>query len=145
MQHPVTLVSCLFPTNSSCNVKSCQALFDLKLYFFCGFSFWIPGHDQKGPMKEGLPFCLSICPIVCPSSCLSVSFPRIGSLVFSDTWYGVRGPYLVTCDRAGFFWKMNDVKNGQKGPKNKVFCTFQEYQVIDFVCNWCKPKVIMVL
>ena len=143
MQHPVTLVSCLFPTDSSCSV-CCEAMFDLRLYFFCSFSCWIPGHDQKGPVKQGLPFCLSVCPIVCSSSCLSVSFPRIGSFVFSDTQFGVRGPYLVTSDRAGFFLKKNDVKNGQIGPKNKVFSTFQEYQVTDFVSNWCKPKVIMV-
>ena len=40
-----------------------------------------------------------------PSFCLSLSFLRIGSLNFSETWYGVRGPYIVVCDTAGFFGK----------------------------------------
>ena len=26
-----------------------------------------------------------------------------GSLAFSETWHGVRGPYIVVCDRAKFF------------------------------------------
>ena len=39
-------------------------------------------HGQKGPIKEGLSFHLSVGPIVCPSSRLSVSFLRIGSFFF---------------------------------------------------------------
>ena len=40
-----------------------------------------------------------------PSFCLSVNFFGIGSLVFSETLHDVRGPYIVVCDRVGFFGK----------------------------------------
>ena len=40
---------------------------------------------EKGPMKEGLSFRLSVHLIVCPSSRLAVGFLRIGSSVFSET------------------------------------------------------------
>ena len=49
--------------------------------FFCDFSCWTPRHGQKDPMKEGLSFRLSVHFIVGPSSCLSISFLRIGSFV----------------------------------------------------------------
>ena len=42
---------------------------------------------------------------VCPSFRASVSFLGNGSLVFSENQDGVRGPYIVVCDRARFFWK----------------------------------------
>ena len=41
-----------------------------------------------------------------PLFSLSVSFLRIGSFVFSETWYGVRGPYSVTCDSRIFLEKL---------------------------------------
>ena len=40
-----------------------------------------------------------------PPFCLPVSFLRICSLVFSETKYGVRGPYVVVYDRTRFFGK----------------------------------------
>ena len=40
-----------------------------------------------------------------PSFRLSVNFLGIVSLVFSETEHDVRGPYIVVCDRAGFFGK----------------------------------------
>ena len=40
---------------------------------------------------------------VCPSVLLSESFPGIGSLVFSETQHGVRGPCVAVRDRARFF------------------------------------------
>ena len=43
-----------------------------------------------------------VCPSVLPSVLLFVSFLGIGS-VFSETQHGFRGPYIVECDRAGFF------------------------------------------
>ena len=41
-----------------------------------------------------------------PLSSLSVSFLRIVSFVFSKTWYGIRGPYSVTCDSRIFLEKL---------------------------------------
>ena len=44
--------------------------------------------------------------------------------------HGVRGPYIVLCDRAGFFGKNlhreKMTKNGQKWPKNSVFGLFKK-------------------
>ena len=55
----------------------------------------------------------------------SGSFLGISSLVFSETEHGVRGPYLVVRDRAGFFKKnLFAPKMGKMGPKwakNSVF------------------------
>ena len=69
-------------------------------------------------------------PSFCSSFGLSVSFVRIGSLVFSETWHGVRGPYIVVRDRAGFFEKnphrAKRTKNGQKWLKNMVFGIFKK-------------------
>ena len=73
-------------------------------------SFWTPGLCRKGPIKKD--------PSIHPSFCLSISLLRIGSLVFSEPEHGVRGPYLVMCDRAGFFGKnpyhTKMTENGQK-------------------------------
>ena len=63
-----------------------------------------------------------------------------GSLAFSETWHGVRGPYIVVCDRAGFFGKnphrAKMAKNGQKWPKNMVFGLFNKITslVLSVVC-----------
>ena len=76
----------------------------------------------EGPYKIG-----SVCLSICPSSHMSVSFLRIDLLVFSETWHGVRGPYIVVWDRARFFWKKSPLgKNDQKLPKNKVFGLFKK-------------------
>ena len=49
-------------------------------------------------------------------------FLGIGSLVFSETQHGVRGPCLVACDRAGFFLKKSFCpKNGENGPRTGFF------------------------
>ena len=68
-----------------------------------------------------------------PSFRLFVSFHRISSLVFS---HGVRGPYLVMCDRAGFFGKnlhwAKMTKNGQKWPKNMGFGLFRKISSLVF-------------
>ena len=51
---------------------------------------------------------------------LFVSFLGIGSLVFSETLYGVRDLYGDVQDRGQFFWKnplpVKMTKNGQKYP-----------------------------
>ena len=53
-----------------------------------------------------------------------------GSLAFSETWHGVRGPYIVVCDRAEFFGKnpywAKTTKTGQKWPKNVVSGIFKK-------------------
>ena len=61
---------------------------------------------------------------VCPFFHLPISFLGIGSLVFSETWHNVRGPYIVVCDRARFFGKNpHQVKVVKNGPKHG-FWTF---------------------
>ena len=42
---------------------------------------------------------------VCPSFCLPIGFLGIGSLFFSEAYFNIRGPYIVVCDRGGFFGK----------------------------------------
>ena len=56
------------------------------------FSYWTPGHGQKGPIYE------QVLPVL-----LSGSFLGIGCLVFSRTQNGLRGPCGIVLDRAGFF------------------------------------------
>ena len=77
-----------------------------------------PGCDWKGPMNQGLFVLPSFCPFVL----LSRSFLGNGSLVFSETQHGVRGPCVV-CDRARFFEKKSCPKNGENGQK-KGFLKF---------------------
>ena len=94
-----------------------EAMFDLGLILW--LLLWDAWTWPEGSYEIGsvLP---SIClPIVCPSFSLPVSFLGIDSLVFFET-YGLRSPYIVIYDRAGFFWKKN-AKNGQKGPKKLDF------------------------
>ena len=77
--------------------------------------YWTLSLGRKGPIKLG------------PSV---RKFLRIGSFVFSETEHGVRGPYIVMSDRAGFFGKnphrAKMTKNGQKWPKNMVFGLFKK-------------------
>ena len=65
-----------------------------------------------------------------PSFHLSISFHRIGLLVSFWNLACVRGPYLVMCDRAGFFGKnyhqIKMTRYGQKRPKNMVFGLFKK-------------------
>ena len=62
-----------------------------------------------------------VCPSFRLSFCLFISFLGIGSLVFSGTWHGVRGPYKVVCD-SQIFWKKSPTgKNDQNWPQNRVF------------------------
>ena len=72
-------------------------------------------------MNEGL----SVLPSFCPSVLLSGSFLGIGSLVFSETQHGVRGPCVVVRDGARFSEKnlfaQKVGKMGQKWAKNMVF------------------------
>ena len=83
---------------------------------FQGSSLLDPGPWPEGSYELGS---------VCPSVLLSRSFLWIGSLVFSETQHGVRGPCLVVHDRAGFFLKNLFApkmgKTGQKWAKSRVF------------------------
>ena len=67
----------------SCYLQQCHSV-DL-------FSYRTPGHDQKGHMNK-----------VYPSFCSEVFF-GIGSLVFSETQHGVRGPCGIVYGRGRFF------------------------------------------
>ena len=71
-------------------------------------NYWTPGLGRKDPIKQGQSVLV----------CLCVSFLRIGSLVSSETQHGVRGPYLVVCDRARFLGKnRHQAKMVKNGPK----------------------------
>ena len=99
---------------------------------------------------QGLSICriCTVCPSVRPfvrpsngpsihlSFCVSVSFLRIDSLVFSETWHGVTGPYIVTCDSRIFSKKSPPGKNNQKWPKNRVFRFFKKIMslVLSGIC-----------
>ena len=65
---------------------------------------------------------------------LSIGFLRIGSLVFSENQHGVRGPYIVVCDRAGCFGKNTHwakmTKNSQKWLKIMVFGLFKKIMLL---------------
>ena len=82
------------------------------------------------PASAGRVLWNRLRPSVRPSFRLSLSFLRIVSLVFSETYHGVRGPYLIMCDRTRFFGKnphwAKMTKNGQKWPKNMVFGLFKK-------------------
>ena len=137
----------------------CWSLFhhNYYLYYCCCYHFQLyyyyyyyqtPGLGQKGPIKQGPSFRPSVHSSVHPSFCLSVSFLRIGPLVFSETQHSVRSPYLVMCDRAIFFWenphRAKMTKNGQKMAQKYGFGTFQENHVFSFVWNLCKMKFLIV-
>ena len=82
-------------------------------------------------MNYGLPFLPSI---------LSSSFLGIGSLVFSETLYGIRDPYRDVCYRARFFWKnlflVKMTKYGQKmPPKMDFFGLFTKIYSLVFFGN----------
>ena len=82
--------------------------------------------NNKHKMKRKLSFAImeGSCKIgsVRPSSRLSGRFLGIGSLVFSETQHGVRGPCLVVHDRARFFLKKSFFpKNEENGPKTGFF------------------------
>ena len=53
---------------------------------------------------------------------------------------GASGPYILMCDRAGFFekspYRAKMTKNGQKWPKNMVFGLFKKitYLVLSEIC-----------
>ena len=92
------------PCKLACLVSLKQSTFETRLKVFISFQklFFDPQPQSEGSYKIGsilLFFCLSFR----LSFRLSISFLRIGSLVFSKTWHGVTGPYIVVCDRARFF------------------------------------------
>ena len=72
-----------------------------------------PGHGWKGPVNWGL----SVLPSFCPFVPLSRSFLGIGSLVFSESQDGVRGPCVVVHDSQIFCKKIFCPKNGVNGAK----------------------------
>ena len=58
---------------------------------------------------------------------VSGSFLGIGSLVFSETLYGIRGPYGDVLNRARFFLEKSPFgKNDQKWRKNGVLGLFRK-------------------
>ena len=77
---------------------------------------------------------------VCPSFHPPIRFLGIGSLVFSETYHNVRGPYIVVSDSWIFWKKSPSGKNDQKWPQNMVFGLY----VIIFVWILRKIKVLMV-
>ena len=76
-------------------------------------------------MKEGLSFRLFVRPIVCLSSCLAVSFLRIGSFFFLKLSMVLGSPYLVTCNSRIFLKKVMS-KMVKKGQKTRFFGLFKK-------------------
>ena len=67
------------------------------------------------------------------SVCLR-SFLGFGLLVFSETWYIVRGLFRVVHDRATFYRKKHIArKNCQKQSKSRVFVLFKK--IMPFVLS----------
>ena len=97
-------------------------------------TYWTPGLSQKGPLKQGW----SVLPFVLPSV-RKFSWNWLISF-FPEIQHGVRVPYIVVCDRAGFFGKnphwAKMTKNGQKWPKNRVFGLFKKIMslVLSGIC-----------
>ena len=60
----------------------------------------------------------SVRPFVSSSVFLSGRFPGIGTYIFSETWNGVKRPYVIVPDGAGFLRKIPNLgKNGQTSSK----------------------------
>ena len=86
---------------------------DKKVISKCKLSILDPCLWPEGSYELG-----SILPSFCPSVFLSRSFLGIGSLVFLETYHGVRGPCLVLRDRARIFLKnLFAPKMGKMGQK----------------------------
>ena len=104
-------------------------LFSRNFFLFSRNVLLDPQPRLEGSYKIG-SVCRSFRSSFLLSFCLSVSFLGIGSLVFSETYHGVRDSYIVVCDRAGFFGKKpSSVKNDEKWskwPKNMVFALFKK-------------------
>ena len=84
------------------------------------------------PAVAGRVLWIRVRPSVFPSG----SFLGIGSLVFSETQHGVRGPCLVVRDRARFFRKnLFAPKMGKMGQK-QGFLNLLENWVINFFWIW---------
>ena len=127
-------------------VSNKQLLLCLKLpsYVSCETPFMVslvgpPGQcGQKGPVGS-----------VLQSIHLFVSFLGIGSLVFSETQRGVRGPYLVICDTDEFLRKnphrVKITKNDQKWPKYRSFGLFKKIKSLLLSGIGVKQKVLMAL
>ena len=72
-------------------------------------------------MKEGLSFRLSI------STLWPVrKFSQNWLTCFSESYYGVRNPYLVICDGGGFIFEKKKImsKIVEKDQKTKIFGLF---------------------
>ena len=127
-------------------VSNKQFLLYLKLpsYVSCETPFMVPlvgppGHcGQKGPVGS-----------ILQSIHVAVIFLGIGSLVFSETQLGVRGPYLVICDTDEFLRKkphrVKITKNDQKWPKNRIFGLFKKIKSLLLSGIGVKQKVLMAL
>ena len=98
-----------------------------------------PQPGPEGCYKTG-SVCLSFCPSFHLSFRLSISFLGNGSLVFSETQHGVRGPYIVVCDRTRILGKRpcwaKMTKHRQKWPQNRVFGLFKKIKslVLSRIC-----------
>ena len=77
---------------------------------------------------------IRVCPSLCPSILPSGRFLGIGSLVFSDTQHGVRGPCCAW--QSQIFWKKNFCpKNGQKIGVFQFIGKFSHYFFLNLVYN----------
>ena len=101
MQHPVPLVSYLFP------FESCQAMFDLTLLlwlFLFGTGTWAERSYERGSVLASFR----------PPNGLSISLLRIGSFVFFLKLIMVLWVHIKLHVTEQYFFGKNNVKNGQK-------------------------------
>ena len=99
---------------------------------------WVEGSYKIGSVRS------SFRPPVPPSVLPSVrKFYQNWLISFSWNLACIRVPYIVMCDRTGFFWKnLHRVKNGQKWPKNRVFGLFKKITSLVLSGIWVKLKFL---
>ena len=107
-----------------------------KCFIMCLLFYWIPNSDRKGPMNYGPVFYPSVCPFD--------SFLGIGSLVFSETLHGIRGPCGDVNAGARYFWKIPIIKmtENRKKWQETGFWDFENQLELVLSGNSVKPKFL---
>ena len=97
-----------------------------------GFSlnhFWTLTLVRQRPMKSLLSICMS----VCPSVCTSLTFLKIGSLVYSHIVHDDSWPWHLVTDRARFLKKKLAAWIWAKWPKPVPKLDFLSFSHVCFI------------
>ena len=89
-------------------------------YLASEISFWIPDFSRTAFYEITLVrlfVCPSVCLSVCPSVPPSLSFLKIGLLVFSDIVHDDSWPWYLLTDKARFLKKVLRLEFGPNGSK----------------------------